>query len=43
LQRFHIRWTELRPKKLDEFDKETAIDTAASMKNWRTVFKKIII
>ncbi len=30
---------ELRPKKLDEFDKETAIDTAASMKIWRHVIK----
>ena len=41
IEKFYQRWSALKPKKLDQLDRESAKETAAKMKEWRTMWDEL--
>ena len=41
IERFHSKWQSLRPKQLEELDRESARELATKMKEWRTEWNEI--
>lgn len=41
IDKFHSRYSAMKPKQVNELDKETAIDMAENMRGWRKQWKEI--